>query len=124
VENGLFRFSLEIPLAVGTVGGLTSLHPIARTSFELLGNPSLKSLMMIIAATGLAQNFAAVRSLVTTGIQEGHMRLHLGNILSRMGASDIEKLSALSHFEDKIVSVSEVRAYLDVLRSVQIIPTK
>jgi hydroxymethylglutaryl-CoA reductase len=124
VENGMFRFSLEIPLAVGTVGGLTSLHPIAKTSFELLGNPSLKSLMMIIAATGLAQNFAAVRSLVTTGIQEGHMRLHLGNILSRMGASDSEKLHALAHFEDKIVSVSDVRVYLEALRSVSILPTK
>lgn len=124
VQNGTFHFSLEVPLAIGTVGGLTSLHPIAKTSFELLGNPTAKTLMMIIASTGLAQNFAAIRSLVTTGIQEGHMRLHLGNILSRLSATDYEKEQALAYFKDKTVSVALVRAYLSSLRSVPVVQTK
>lgn len=124
VTKGVFRFSLEVPLAVGTVGGLTSLHPVAKWSFELLGNPSAKVLMMIIAATGLAQNFAAVRSLVTTGIQDGHMRLHLGNILSRLAASEAEKEKAFSYFKDKTVSVANVRQYLDSLRAVPVANTK
>lgn len=120
VEGDVFRFSLEVPLALGTVGGLTSLHPIAKTSFELLGNPSAETLMMIVAATGLAQNFAAIRSLVTTGIQHGHMRMHLTNILSRLGASEGEKLNAYTHFSDKVVSVSLVRNFLESQRSIPI----
>jgi hydroxymethylglutaryl-CoA reductase len=117
VNNGIFRFSLQIPLAIGTVGGLTSLHPIARTSFELMGNPDARTLMMIIAAMGLAQNFAALRSLVTTGIQHGHMRMHLGNILARLGASEDEKRDALVHFADRVVSVAHVREFLEERRT-------
>lgn len=120
IEGDVFRFSLEVPLALGTVGGLTSLHPIAKRSFELLGNPSAETLMMIVAATGLAQNFAAIRSLVTTGIQHGHMRMHLTNILARLGASEIEKQSAFAHFHDKDVSVALVRSFLESQRSIPI----
>jgi hydroxymethylglutaryl-CoA reductase len=69
IENQEFTFSLQIPLALGTVGGLTAIHPMAKRSLELLENPSAEELMMIAAATGLAQNFAAVRSLITTGIE-------------------------------------------------------
>ncbi|MBP7273620.1 MAG: hydroxymethylglutaryl-CoA reductase, degradative, partial [Saprospiraceae bacterium] len=82
IINNTFKFWMDIPLAVGTVGGLTTLHPIAKRSLELLGNPNAKELMLIIATTGLAQNFAAVRSLVTIGIQKGHMKMHLHNILN------------------------------------------
>ena len=124
LDKGIFRFVLEMPLALGTVGGLTSLHPIARRSFELLGNPSAQTLMMIVAATGLAQNFAAVRSLVTTGIQHGHMRMHLANILSRLGATDAEKHSAFSHFKDKTISVLHVRHFLETLRKVPVVGAK
>jgi hydroxymethylglutaryl-CoA reductase len=120
IEGDIFRFSLEIPLALGTVGGLTTVHPIAKTSFELLGNPSASTLMMIVAATGLAQNFAALRSLVTTGIQHGHMRMHLNNILSTLGASEGEKQSAYVYFNDKVVSVSLVRNFLASQRSIPI----
>ena len=124
ISDGMFHFELTVPLAVGTVGGLTSLHPIARTSFELLGGPDARTLMMIIAATGLAQNFAAVRSLVTTGIQDGHMRLHLVNILSRIGASDDEKVLAEDHFRNKTVSAADVRSYIETLRVVPVIQPK
>ncbi|RLD19502.1 MAG: hydroxymethylglutaryl-CoA reductase [Bacteroidetes bacterium] len=112
IEDGRFKFRMELPLAVGTVGGLTSLHPIAKRSFELLDNPTASELMMIIAATGLAQNFSAIRSLITTGIQEGHMRMHLGNILTGLEASEEEIASARAHFESQPVSFSAVRDYL------------
>ncbi len=112
IEDGMFKFRMELPLAVGTVGGLTSLHPIAKRSFELLDNPTASELMMIIAATGLAQNFSAIRSLITTGIQEGHMRMHLGNILTGLEATEDEIESAREHFDAQPVSFSAVRDYL------------
>lgn len=116
VSDGVFRFWLDIPLAIGTVGGLTSLHPLAKKSLEILGNPDSKELMRIIAAVGLAQNFAAVRSLVTTGIQHGHMKMHLMNILNHLNATEQEIPSALEWFEDKTVSFSAVRDFLHSLR--------
>ncbi len=119
VENGVFTFWLTIPIAIGTVGGLTSLHPLAKRSLELLGNPNAKKLMEIIACVGLAQNFAAIRSLTTTGIQAGHMKMHLTNILASMKASDEEILKAKAYFEDKLVSVSGVREFLDKARGLK-----
>jgi hydroxymethylglutaryl-CoA reductase len=116
VEDGIFKFWLDLPIALGTVGGLTKLHPIARRSLELLGNPGAEELMKIIAATGLAQNFAALRSLVTTGIQQGHMKMHLMNILNHLEATDKEVTEAISHFKDKVVSFNAVREFLDWLR--------
>jgi hydroxymethylglutaryl-CoA reductase len=113
IRNGQFHFWLDVPLALGTIGGLTALHPMARRSLELLGNPSAPELMSIIAATGLAQNFAAVRSLVTTGIQKGHMKMHLLNILNHLGANESEIESASRYFEDKTVSFNAVRAFLE-----------
>jgi hydroxymethylglutaryl-CoA reductase len=116
VSDGVFRFWLDIPLAIGTVGGLTSLHPLAKKSLEILGNPDSRELMRIIAAVGLAQNFAAVRSLVTTGIQHGHMKMHLMNILNHLNATEQEMPLALEWFEDKIVSFAAVRDFLHRLR--------
>ena len=120
VDNGIFRFELEIPLAVGTVGGLTTLHPLAKRSLEMLGNPDASTLMEIVAATGLMQNFSAIRSLVTTGIQKGHMKMHLHNMLLRLEATEEESELALEYFSDKTVSFPELRKYLDTLRSVEI----
>ena len=116
VENGIFKFWLDIPLAVGTVGGLTNLHPVAKRSLELLGNPSAHELMMIIATTGLAQNFAAIKSLVTTGIQKGHMKMHLLNILNHLEASEQETELATAYFETEAVSFTAVRAFLEGIR--------
>ncbi len=116
LENGVFRFWLELPLALGTVGGLTALHPIARRSLEMLGNPSAPELMEIVAAVGLAQNFAAVRSLITTGIQQGHMKMHLQNILQGLGASESEKEDATAYFADKKIAYHGVRDYLMRIR--------
>ncbi len=108
VENGIFRFWIEIPLALGTVGGLTQLHPLVKLALEMLGNPSAKELMQITAVAGLAQNFAAVRSLVTTGIQKGHMKMHLLNILNQLGATEEEKLYFVNFYKDKTVTHSDV----------------
>ena len=113
VENGIFKFWLTLPIAIGTVGGLTSLHPLAKRSLELLGNPNAKKLMEIIACVGLAQNFAALRSLTTSGIQAGHMKMHLTNILASFQATDAEVASAKQHFETKTVSVSAVREFIE-----------
>jgi len=116
VKNGRFKFWLDLPLAIGTVGGLTKLHPMARRSLELLGDPSARELMGIIAVTGLAQNFAAIKSLVTTGIQQGHMKMHLLNILNHMEASEKEMKEALVYFKDKVVSFTAVREFLELFR--------
>ncbi len=112
LQNDTFKFTLKIPLAVGTVGGLTSLHPLAKTSLAILGKPSAMELMQIIAATGLAQNFSAVKSLVTTGIQKGHMKLHLLNIMNQLGATPDQIEKGKDYFSDKIVSFSAVRNFL------------
>jgi len=117
IENNTFRFILEVPLAVGTVGGLTSLHPLAKQSLELLGNPTATELMMIAAVMGLANNFSAVKSLTTTGIQAGHMKMHLFNILNHFKASEAEKSAAVNHFKDQKVSFSSVGKYIASLRS-------
>ena len=78
---------------------------------ELLGNPSAKELMQIIAVAGLAQNFAAVRSLVTSGIQKGHMKMHLLNILNQLNANDSQKEKAIEHFKTTAVSYSAVENF-------------
>lgn len=109
-----FTFSIKIPLAVGTVGGLTSLHPLAKTSLAILGNPSASELMMITAAVGLAQNFGAVKSLVTTGIQQGHMKLHLLNIMGQLGATTEQVEAGKKYFADKVVSYTAVRNFLNL----------
>jgi hydroxymethylglutaryl-CoA reductase len=127
VKDGIFRFWIEVPLALGTVGGLTTLHPMVKFSHELLGHPNAEELMMITAAVGLAQNFAAVKSLVTTGIQKGHMKMHLLNILNQLEAGDMEKERAKTYFSDKVVSFQAVAEFLKKLRgepAVQILPGK
>ena len=119
LRDDVFRMSLKLPIAVGTVGGLTSLHPLAKWSFEILGKPDARELMMIIASAGLASNFAAIRSLITHGIQKGHMKMHLGNILSVLGASAEERATALGYFENHTVSYRDVEQFLNKQRGGQ-----
>ena len=116
IENGIFTFWLEIPLALGTVGGLTSLHPMVKLCLEILQNPSAKELMEIVAVAGLAQNFAALRSLTTTGIQEGHMKMHLNNIINQFEASEEERHLIKTHFKKTAVSHSAVVEFIENLR--------
>src|SRR6478752_3054273 len=116
IENGIFSFWLEIPLALGTVGGLTSLHPMVKLSLEMLEKPSAKELMQIVAVAGLAQNFAALRSLTTTGIQEGHMKMHLNNILNQFDATDEERGMITHHFKKHTVTHAAVVEFIGDLR--------
>ncbi len=116
IEGNQFIFWLELPLALGTVGGLTTLHPIAKRSLEMLDHPTAMELMQITAAVGLAQNFAAIKSLVTTGIQQGHMKMHLSNLLSQLKATEHEFLLAVDHFKDRIISHTAVREFLEGVR--------
>lgn len=116
LENDIFKFWIEIPLALGTVGGLTSLHPLVKFSLELLGHPSARKLMEIVAVAGLAQNFAALKSLTTTGIQEGHMKMHLLNILNQFEASLEEKNRLTEYFKTNTVTYSAVQNALNILR--------
>ena len=119
LEEGIFKYEIKIPLALGTIGGLTSLHPLARFSLDLLGRPGARKLMIIVATMGLAQNFAALRSLITTGIQKGHMKMHLLNVLKRLEATKDEKKLAKDYFKDKTVSHHGVRQFLMRTRSYQ-----
>lgn len=117
IENGIFSFWMEIPLALGTIGGLTSLHPLVKLSLEMLEQPCAKELMEIIAVAGLAQNFAALRSLITTGIQQGHMKMHLMNILNQLNASHDEKTAAVDYFKHHTASHSAVINFIESKRN-------
>lgn len=117
IENGIFTFWLEIPLALGTVGGLTSLHPLVKMALTILGKPSAHQLMQLVAVTGLAQNFAALRSLITTGIQEGHMKMHINNILNQYQATDEERKLVAAHFETNTISHSAVVDFIQKIRN-------
>ncbi|MGQ1890454.1 hydroxymethylglutaryl-CoA reductase [Thermophagus sp. OGC60D27] len=110
--DNMFRMELTMPMALGTVGGLTRLHPLAKLAIEMLGNPSARKLMSIAASAGLANNFSAVASLVTTGIQKGHMKLHLSNLLNTEEASQEEKSAAEQYFQNKTVSAKAVKDFL------------
>ena len=116
LENGIFTFWMEIPLSLGTVGGLTSLHPMVKISLEMLGNPSSHQLMEIVAVAGLAQNFAALRSLTTTGIQKGHMKMHLNNIINQFEITKLESSIIKNHFETNQVSHSAVVDFIENMR--------
>lgn len=118
IENGEFIFSLDVPMSLGTVGGLTSLHPLAKVSLKLLQNPSAKELMMIAGAVGLAQNFGAINSLVTTGIQKGHMKMHLMNILNQLSATDEEIHQSVNYFKTHTVSFAAVRDFITSNRKI------
>ena len=118
IDGNRFRYTLRLPLALGTVGGLTKTHPVSRLALELLENPDAKTLMMIAAAAGLANNFAAMASLTTVGIQKGHMKMHLTNILNQLGANEEEKRECTQYFRNKGIAFSEVEKYLNQIRNI------
>ncbi len=115
-SGGNLSYELRMPMAIGTVGGLTGAHPLARLSMDLLGFPDARELMQIAAAAGLANNFAAVWSLITSGIQKGHMQMHLSNIVNTLRATAQEKEAIIRYFQDKQVSYRGVEDYLIQLR--------
>lgn len=110
--GGRFTFTLRLPLTVGTVGGLTRLHPVAGRALQILGNPDSRELMSIIAAVGLASNFSAIRSLVTRGIQQGHMKMHLSNMLLQYHLDPDQQAFIQDYFRNREISFAAVRDFI------------
>jgi hydroxymethylglutaryl-CoA reductase len=108
---------IEIPLAIGTVGGATRTKPEAKVALKILGVKTAKELSEVIASVGLAQNFAALRALATEGIQRGHMRLHAKNLAVTAGAKgeEIDKVSK-KMINEKNISVSRAKEILEEVR--------
>ena len=113
IIDNIFKISLRIPLSVGTVGGITDVHPMVKLSLKLLNSPTSDDLMKIICSVGLAQNFAAVKSLVTTGIQKGHMKMHLINLLIKQNATKDQIDKSEEYFRDKEINSKSVKDFLD-----------
>jgi hydroxymethylglutaryl-CoA reductase len=111
IADGKFRFSIELALAVGVVGGVTAVHPLAKLAMQILDNPNVKELMMYLAVAGLASNFGAVKALVSAGIQQGHMKMHLSNILNQLQIPENRKAEIQEYFQDKTVSYSAVEEF-------------
>lgn len=109
---------LELPMAVGMIGGATKVHPIAQLSLKILGIESASELARTIAAVGLAQNFSALKALSTTGIQRGHMALHAQNIAMMAGAvgEEVDRIAAILVAQGK-VRIDVAQAALELLRS-------
>ncbi len=115
-SNGDLVGEMEIPLAVGVIGGITNIHPLVKACLKILGIASSQELAMIIAAVGLAQNFSAIRALSDEGIQKGHMKLHSKNIAKMAGALDdqIEDISQ-QMINEANISVSRAK---DIIKTI------
>ena len=105
--------TLEIPLSVGIVGGVANVHPVAKICTKILGVSSAQELASIMTATGLAQNYSAIRALATDGIQKGHMRLHARNLAAAAGASpqQIDKIVQIM-VKEKTISLDRAKELL------------
>jgi len=105
---------LEIPLSVGIVGGISNVHPVAKICKKVLGVKSAQELACVMTAAGLAQNYSAIRSLATEGIQKGHMRLHARNLAAASGATpdQIDKI-VQKMIEEKRISLDGARELLE-----------
>jgi hydroxymethylglutaryl-CoA reductase len=117
-EDGNLQGSIEIPLAVGIVGGAVSVHPVARANLSILGVESAAQLAGIMASAGLAQNLAAMRALATSGIQSGHMKLHVRNMAVSAGAmeNEVEQVAKVANESGQRITQSLVDGILRSLR--------
>jgi hydroxymethylglutaryl-CoA reductase len=118
-SEGDLHGSIAIPAAVGTVGGITAVHPAAKASLALMGIKKASELSEVLASVGLAQNLAALRALSSEGIQSGHMKLHARNLAIQSGASPDESEIVIARLEEEggKVSSARVKAILDSIRS-------
>ncbi|HSB82870.1 MAG TPA: hydroxymethylglutaryl-CoA reductase, degradative [Nitrosarchaeum sp.] len=109
-SNGNLVGSLELPLSVGIVGGIANVHPLAQVCMKILGISSAQELACVMIATGLAQNYSAIRALSTEGIQKGHMRLHARNLAAAAGAKpdQIDKI-VQKMIENKKISLDQAK---------------
>ena len=112
-ENGNLVGYLELPLSVGIVGGIANVHPIAKICTKILGVTSAQELACVMVATGLAQNYSAIRALSTEGIQKGHMRLHARNLAAAAGANP-EQIDEIVQkmIEEKKISLDRAKELL------------
>jgi len=108
-KNGNLIGKIELPMSVGTVGGIVNIHPMIKICVKILGTKSAKELACIIGAVGLAQNFGAIRALASEGIQKGHMRLHAKNIAASAGVTS-DKINKITRQMIKEGNVSVHRA--------------
>lgn len=117
--NGDLVGRIEIPLSVGIVGGISTVHPVARMGLKILGVKSACELACVIASAGLAQNLAAIRALSTEGIQKGHMKLHVKNIAVAAGATGklVDIVSETMYKQSKITLDSARRILQDLNHS-------
>ena len=116
-SNGDLVGKIEIPLSVGIVGGISTVHPIARLGLKILGVKSAGELACVIASAGLAQNLAAIRALSTEGIQKGHMKLHAKNIAVAAGATGkIVDLVSEAMYKESKISLDNARRILHDLK--------
>ena len=117
-QDGYLSGQLELPLAVGVVGGATRVHPTAQAALQILGIASARELAQVMAAVGLAQNLAALRALVTEGIQQGHMALHARQVAMAAGArgEEVDQVAAALVAEHQVRS-DRAQAILSRLRS-------
>jgi hydroxymethylglutaryl-CoA reductase len=111
-DSKYFRFKLKIPFALGTVGGLTKLHPGARLALQILKNPSADQLMQIAIAIGMSNHFAAIRALITDGLQKGHMKMHLTKMLSQLSATHEQVELVTKYFKNRQISYHSVSSFL------------
>ncbi len=113
-SNGDLVGEIEIPMAVGTVGGIINTHPLVKTCLKILDVTSSQELAIIIATVGLAQNFSAIRALADEGIQKGHMRLHSKNVAIMAGArNDQIEIISQKMIDEGNISVSRAKEILD-----------
>ena len=116
-ENGDLYGKIKLPLAVGIIGGATKVHPIAKLCLKILGVKTAKELAEVMAAVGLAQNFAALRALATKGIQAGHMKLHAQNIAFMAGARGEEiDIVAKKMIEEGKIRMDRAKEILEEIR--------
>jgi hydroxymethylglutaryl-CoA reductase len=115
-DEGNLVGSIELPVAVGTIGGATRTNPVARVALKILGIKTAQELAQVMASVGLAQNFAALRALATVGIQEGHMKLHAKNIAVTAGArGDLIDTVAARMVGEREISVARAEQILKEL---------
>ena len=113
-DDGNLIGTLEIPLSVGIVGGIANVHPVAKVCTKILGVSSAQELACVMTATGLAQNYSAIRALATEGIQKGHMRLHARNLAAAAGAipEQIDEI-VQKMIEEKKISLDRAKELLE-----------
>src|SRR6185312_16789884 len=117
VEGNDLVGRIEVPLAVGTVGGVTRLHPTAKVALKMLGVSKAEELARICAAVGLVQNLGALKALATVGIVRGHMQLHAANLAIAAGA----EVHEIAEVRDRLAQILRVEKHINLSRAKEIL---